>query len=121
MVAPTHLPIATSPVVMNLLKQLEENKAWRINLKQTLAVEHEENQALRGTINSLQIEFKQHDMADRNLMLEQLTEGQTGIRTSMTQREHDSSAMRQDIANLSVMIRDLFNLQPSTIPLSTPP
>jgi hypothetical protein len=119
-VAPTHLPIATSPVVVNLLQQLEENKAWRINLEQTRAVEHEENQALRGTITSLQIEFKQH-MADTNLMLAQLTEGQTGIQTSMTQGEHDSAAMRQDIADLTVMIKDLLNLRSSTIPLSTPP
>jgi hypothetical protein len=119
-VAPTHLPIETSPVVVNLLQQLEEQKAWRLNLEQTRAVEHVEHQALRGTITSLQREFQQH-MAETNLMLAKLTEGKSGIQTSMTQGEHASAAMRQDIANLTVMIKDLFNLQPSTVPLSTPP
>jgi hypothetical protein len=119
-VAPTHLPIETSPVVVNLLQQLEEQKAWRFNLEQTRAVEHVEQQTLRDTITSLQREFQQH-MAETNLMLAKLTEGQSGIQTSMTQGEHVSAAMRQDIADLTVMIKDLLNLRPSTVPLSTPP
>ena len=52
-------PDATSPVLLGLAKQLEDNRKWRGNLEKLRKTEKDENKAFREIMNSFKITIEQ--------------------------------------------------------------
>jgi hypothetical protein len=98
-----------SDVLLGITQQLEANRKWRLNLETSRQAE--------------KIEF-QKQMARTNLILEQLTEGQTGLQHAMTQQNeqhvHEVAAMRKAISDLTESVRELLHIR-TNLPISTPP
>jgi hypothetical protein len=94
-----------SAVLLGITQQLEANRKWRLNLETSRQAE--------------KIEF-QKQMACTNLILEQLTEGQTGLQHAMTQQNEQVAFMRKAISDLTESVRELLHIR-TNLPISTPP
>jgi hypothetical protein len=129
--------LSASSALLDLTKQLEENREYRRNLDEARAHEHSQFQDFRESINSLRLTIEQDKavflqqtkdtqsvLKDTQSVLALLTSGQTGLQQSMArlelQHSNDIAAMHADIAQLTASFRE-FALVRSSPPLATPP
>jgi hypothetical protein len=114
-------PLPTSPVLMNLARQLDENREYRRKLDISRAKEKEENKEFRATLSELRLLIEQ-EMTSTTAILESLTAGQIDLQHSMaSQAEHHTeeiSGLRAELAQLNESVRALLR---ASSPLSTPP
>jgi hypothetical protein len=129
--------LSASSALLDLTKQLEENREYRRNLDAARVHEHAQFQEFRESIASLRLTIEadkavflqqnkdtQSVLKDTQSVLALLTSGQTGLQQSMArlelQHSNDIAAMHADIAQLTASFRD-FVLVRSSPPLATPP
>ena len=120
----------TSPIMMGVYKQLEENRVSLGKLEASRSQEKEQIQnivetlnSLRGTIEEDKATFQQQ-MHETALALRLLTTGQTNLQQSMVLRDNQQaselSTIRDAIAQLTLSLQDLMLIR-TTLPITTPP
>ena len=120
----------SSPAFIDISRQLEDNRKWRVTQEHTRNAEKQQHQDLREMVNLLRKELDEEKLAMKkqldasSAVLGHLATGQSEIQRTMAARdEHHGEAfiaMRADITALTKSVRELLHIR-SDPPIATPP